>query len=76
MIKINLIEDTNRSGEKVKARELTSEEQASVIASVSTQSKVIFFQQEDVNIYIQYNNDVQLIQEEYQNKLTNIINNL
>jgi hypothetical protein len=73
MIKINLIEDILRPGEKVKERELTVEEQSTVISSISSPEQVIFFQQGDEDKYNKYLEDVTTAQESYISMLQTII---
>jgi hypothetical protein len=76
MIKINLIEDINRPGEMVKVRELTAEEQSTVIATVVGPEQVIYFQQGDEEDYLSYQDSVKQIQDNYTNMLNSIIANL
>jgi hypothetical protein len=76
MIKIHLIEDINRPGEKVKSRELTTEEQSTVIATVVSPEQVVYFQQGDEETYLSYQDSVRAIQENYTNMLNSIIANL
>lgn len=76
MIKINLIEDINRPGEKVKAKELIAEEQSTVIATVVTTEQVVYFQQGDEEAYLSYQDSVKQIQNSYTNMLNSVIANL
>lgn len=76
MIKINLIEDINRPGERIKAKELTVEEQSTVIATVVTAEQVVYFQQGDESKYDSYLFENERLRQQYVNNLSQFIVNL
>ncbi len=57
-------------------RQLTIEEEPTIIAIVNIGEQIVYFQQGDEELYLTYLSEVERLQQEYINNLNQIIANL